>query len=383
MNKTLHVVSLPITGGLEVMYINFLKKMRDKDPELFENQVIFVMNLSKDLKEELYGLGLPVHSVHTKTISKINCLKMILRIVSEENIDIVYGQNYTCNLLISIVGILRPKLKVVTHEHGTIWKTKSIQSRLLTQFWLTFSDQIICNSEATKIYIEKRFLVKKKKLKKILNGIPFRKKIDAVKKPFNLLFVGRLWDIKAVDTIIYAVDDLRKRLPEVALTILGDGPLLNELQQLVRKLELENHVYFHGYVNNVDQFMAEATLLVVPSVRESLGNVVLEAAFQETPAIVSGVDGLPEVVEDNKTGIIIKPTIAVEGENYPKYTVDPLTRKLQSPKKIEPKILSEKMFSLLNHPDNIVKMGKSAKKNVINTFSLERYVEEISQLIKQ
>lgn len=87
---------------------------------------------------------------------------------------------------------------------------------------------------------------------------------------------------------------LIKKDPYIDLIILGEGPCEQSLQDLSIKLNLDSNIHFKGNVNNVNEYMASSMLLILPSMREALGNVTIEAAFQETPTIGTNIDGFPK-----------------------------------------------------------------------------------------
>lgn len=384
MTKTLHIVSLPRRGGLEVMFLNFLKELKNTDTELFEEQFVFALNCTQDIKKELQALGIVFYDVQIEETSKVKIIMAILKSIKKHKIDVIYGQNYICNSLAAITGIVNPKLKVITHEHGTVWKTNNLVSYLFNQFWITFSNVIICNSEATKIYINERFKVNQKKLKVILNGVPFEERnvVDKPSSPTDLVFIGRLWEIKSVETIIRSLTEVIKKYSDIQLNILGDGPQRKELEQLVVELNLNGNISFLGYVDDINQYLNSAAFVIVPSVRESLGNVVIEAAFQEVPSIASRVDGLSEVIIDYKTGRLLQPKIDVKDKVFPQYVVDVQNKQLTTPKKLDYRELAEAIVECLDDPQRTREMGKQAKIFVTQRFSMKRYVSDIRKLIK-
>lgn len=367
------------------MFLNFLHALHIKNDDLLSSQIIFSLNATHEILEEMEAMGLTVYNIQGKENSNFSVLRQLLNCIATENIDVVYGQNFICNFLVALAGILRPKLNVITHEHGTIWKGQSLLARLVNQFWVTFSDTIICNSQATKIYITSRYKVKKDKMSVIYNGVPAatdmsNERIES-QQP-RLLFVGRLWSIKSVDSIIQAVNYVKRYHPTIALDILGDGPLRADLENMVKDLKLEDIVHFHGYVDNVSDFLADATLMLVPSIRESLGNVVIEAAFQSVPSIASQVDGLFEVIDDHKTGRLLIPTEPIAGEGMPKYVVDVESGQLRPPRKVKSEQLAEVILECLSNPEKTKNMGIKAREKVVEQFSMDRYVTQITEMIK-
>lgn len=100
--------------------------------------------------------------------------------------------------------------------------------------------------------------------------------------------------------MIYAIKDIVVQYPKVRLYILGDGELKNELEELVKKLELEEHVFFLGFISNAHKFLRQCDLFVLTSLFEGLGNVLLEAMALGLPVISTDCKSGPrEIIAPN------------------------------------------------------------------------------------
>src|SRR5699024_5566622 len=330
MKRTLHIMSLSRRAGLEVMFLNYLKYMKETNPEYIDHQYILVINISDYFKRELNKIGVRVYESKKRNKLDRSPIKLGRKIIKENNIDILYGQNFIGNTIASILSLNNRKLKVVCHEHGTSWSVKGVTS-FLTFFWVNKADVIICNSKAAAILMRKRFKVNEDKLKVIYNGVNKGTKENLEKSKKELLFVGRLDVVKSPHTLLYMMSDLVKRDDEIVLEILKEGPYEDELKKMTRDLNLSSNVTFRGNVENVNEYMAKATLLILPSIREALGNVIIEAAFQETPTIATRVDGIPEVIKNGETGILITPKDKIYNHPPVQQVVNIETEQLQKP----------------------------------------------------
>jgi len=118
-----------------------------------------------------------------------------------------------------------------------------------------------------------------------------------------VVFAGRLEPIKGVETIVRAA----QRLPDVTVAVVGDGPLAAELRELANELGVADRVAFLGRVPSVPPILAAADVVVLPSFSEGMPLVVLEALALARPVVASRVGGIPEVVEDGVTGLLVEP----------------------------------------------------------------------------
>lgn len=158
-----------------------------------------------------------------------------------------------------------------------------------------------------------------------------------------LLFVGRIEPLKAVDTILEAINLLRHQcadlLQHTRFAVIGgtpDNPELSRLMSLSEQLKLGDVVQFLGAKDHtlLSTYYAAAEAVIMPSDYESFGMVALEAMASGTPVIASEVGGLAFLVRNGQTGFLVP------------------TR--------EPEALAEKICAFLSHPELRVRMGQNA-----------------------
>src|SRR3989338_2916027 len=157
----------------------------------------------------------------------------------------------------------------------------------------------------------------------IPNGIPYdeiRNACAGVQKiPGRILFVGRLEKMKGIDNLLQSFSHIPSPSPDPSprLHIVGSGSQRSTLETLAKKLGIANQVTFLGYLSGKDLYKeyAEAEIFCALSRSEALGNVFLEAQAAGCAVVGSDVGGIPEVVKDGVTGILIErgdPDLATE-----------------------------------------------------------------------
>ncbi len=134
--------------------------------------------------------------------------------------------------------------------------------------------------------------------------IPIRKKME-----YQLLYVGRLVIEKGVEYIIKAIPLLKELYPKVHLDIVGSGEDETRLKKMVSKMKLNDSINFLGKVSNYEtqQYYLKSDIVIVPSIYpDNLPTVCIEAKKYGKPLIVSNIGGIPELVNNNSDGLLVR-----------------------------------------------------------------------------
>ena len=133
------------------------------------------------------------------------------------------------------------------------------------------------------------------------NEIPLMTDYDG----YKIIYVGRFADFKGIPFLIDTFYQLIIDNYDARLYLVGDGDEESKIRKKVSALNLEKHVIFFGYQKNTLSYIKNADLLVLPSNNEPFGRVLLEAMYIGTPAIGTKTGGIPEIIEDGVSGLLV------------------------------------------------------------------------------
>ena len=151
--------------------------------------------------------------------------------------------------------------------------------------------------------------ISEKKIHVIHNGISSDYTAILDKKTENptIFYLGRLKEYKQIDHLIKAIDAIKRKFPDISLSIAGSGDKEKELRELVKNLQLEKNVIFHGFINKKKkiELYQKSWIFINPSIKEGWGLTIIEANACGTPAISYNVPGLKESIKDNYNGLLV------------------------------------------------------------------------------
>jgi glycosyltransferase involved in cell wall biosynthesis len=370
MKKVVHVVSLLRgLGGVQQSFISYYKYAQKHSKF---KQYVF----STHKKSKRYD------GLKNFFIIKKNFFSFLLHLYSKNSI--IYFHNKLSSKKVLYLLKFMPSNNLIFHEHGEAWNVKTQQQKKIYQTNAKLAKTIIVNSIATKHMLVKKFQISEDKLKLAYYGFrdPKIKKTSLNKKNIQVGLIARLELVKGTHLLIEAANLLKDK--NISFLIGGDGHLENELKKLS---EGNDKIKFVGNVLNPINFIKDLDILVVPSIREPLGIVNIEAGLCKIPVVASNIDGIPEVVTNNYSGILINPTkkINLKKEYHrqpplPNLVINPNTYKLIKPKQLDPKILLNAILFLINNKKLRLEYGQNLYQHVIKKFSIESYFKTLEEI---
>jgi len=278
------------------------------------------------------------------------------------------------------LGIIREKdelgIRVVSISHGSA--AGEIRTRIqslfsvrdwiklipdLAYFFLNFfrrqrvfvlnSDMVVAVSNAVKGALLDETFIPEDRVKVIYNGANlYAAGQIETEKDIDVLYVGLVSKTKGLDDLAKALSE--KFFSETKTVIVGEGDFLQELKYLAPGFEYLGRVE----QDKVYELMRRSKIFVLPSRRwEGLPMTLIEAAFMGLPAVGSDMGGIPEVIEDGKTGLVYK------AGNIPQ--------------------LIQRLSKVLSDEDLQAELARNAQENAQEKFSLDRMLDEYEKVMEK
>ncbi|ART64466.1 glycosyltransferase family 4 protein [Kushneria marisflavi] len=255
-----------------------------------------------------------------------------------------------------LAGGTKQQVPYIHYEHGVSWIHKVDEEG---RRFLNAASGFICVSHAAKRVLQLKWGVDNQAVAIVPNPLRntpnpiLEQRLPLEGRPLKLAFAGRLTAIKGVTVALHTLALLRQQGINAELHIAGKGSQESVLKNLSESLGIAKACHFHGFVNDTRYFFGNMDIALCPSIRESFGMASLEASAAGCPVIASRVDGLPETIRENISGI----TLPCEhdprtyyGSNImsqlPELVYDPEMDQLRPPAVIAPQRLADTIGNL-------------------------------------
>jgi glycosyltransferase involved in cell wall biosynthesis len=297
----------------------------------------------------------------------------LLRFIRRENIAILHCHLFTASLSGAGVARMAGVGAVLETCHGPeVWR---MGKGLRASFWVDrqvgrLVDKYIAVSHAAARHLIETKRVPKDKIRVIHNGRDLdrfgptntqrrtatRNSLGLRDQP-TIMTLARLDEQKGHRHLIDALAKVAAHRPDVITILVGEGPLENPLRAQCAARGLTDRIRFLGYRRDVPELFEAADMVVLPSLYEGLPLVAIEALAAGRPMVATEVDGTPEVVLHEKTGLLVPPA--------------------------NPTALAAAIERLLDNPELASRLATDGRKFVRENFTLQRQIEETVALYSE
>ncbi|UCD35482.1 MAG: glycosyltransferase family 4 protein [Nitrospiraceae bacterium] len=354
----------------------------DLDKDLFDFRLITGPTLHPSSKTREF---LAAYKDKTITIPELqrNChpakdVKALVKLTAflkKEKFDIVHTHTAKAGALGRIAAWFSGGAKIVhtSHGHNFYGYFGPAKSRVIVaaeKLLAGFTDRITALTELERQDLFSYGVARPGNVAVINSGIDLgcyrdvQTDTSGIKKALNVPpnsvlvgFIGRLEPIKDPVSFVGAASLIVKKFSEAAFLIVGEGSLRPMLEARCRELRISQKVTLAGWREDVPEILSVLDVIVLPSLNEAVGRILIEAGAAGKPAVASHVGGIPEIIRDGETGILVPPQDAAS--------------------------LARAISSLLENPERRTAMGEAAKKWIDDKFSALRMAEQFAHLYRE
>lgn len=362
--KVLHILTTT-AGGLGQSVLSLVQHL---DRRKFDVTVAFGPGYPLDKKFSENGIRVvPVRM--ERGLRWVNLVGFwdLYRLLRSEQFDIVHTHAPIAGFLGRVAARLTGVGVVIFTLHGgSALNNQSHLIRFLSRRVETMLDRCTDYYVAVSDYVLKRFLqneiASSDRATLIYHGIAEPGRTD---RPIDLSEKRKMLGLSADKTVIGTVGLLEKQkgpedfirsiplvlhsFPECQFVLIGDGPLRGRLEDLAGQLGISRSVRFAGWRDDAAELMQILDIFCLPSLWESFGLVLLEAMAYAKPIVATDVGGIPDVILNGETGLLVSPR--------------------------DPASLSKAMIYFLTHPEIALEMGRRGRARLSERFTLENMIQ--------
>lgn len=327
--KVLHIITRLEKGGAPAILLEVLQWSNRYQ---FEHHIATGLSQERenDMIPNARDMGFQVYVVPSlvrdiRPLSDLRAFIWLYFLIVRGGFDVIHCHTSKGGFLGRLAARLANSRVIIYSPHGDIFegyfgKIKTFVFTALERFAARFTDRIITLTKNGICPYLKAGIGKESQYDYIYNGVDVasleKRKSDKIQKRrelgidvtrFVVVTAGRLVPVKGQAYLISALSEIVKEAPNVLLVVLGDGELRSSLEEQARAIKWEDCVLFLGMRNDVPEIISCSDVFALPSVNEGFGVVLLEAMAVKCPIVATNVGGVPEVVLDGVTGILVPP----------------------------------------------------------------------------
>jgi glycosyltransferase involved in cell wall biosynthesis len=365
MYTILHTIETGGPGGAETVVLNLASEL---DTRRFRSLVL--LPGGSWLPGKLQENRIPTFLVQSKAWYDPHLPATMARLVRREKVDLIHSHLPDQNFYSCLVGRLTGRKTIVTY-HGPVELRQSKGLKGSIKLWSVRHSAsavvVVCDFVGQML---REIGFPSDKIVRIYNGINvarfspgqtgrLRQELGCAEETKLVGMVANIRASKGYEFFIRAARHVVERFPATRFVSIGDidRTLGQPLFNLVGELGLQDHLVFLGFRRDIPEILSDLDVFVLSSVSEGFPLVTLEAMAAGRPVVVTRCGGPEEVIEHNRTGILVPPADA--------------------------NALGTQICELLANPEWAAALGQNARAKVSSEFSMERMVHQYERLYEQ
>ncbi|EMA22729.1 group 1 glycosyl transferase [Haloarcula amylolytica JCM 13557] len=174
----------------------------------------------------------------------------------------------------------------------------------ISRFIISQSDQVICVSAAAELITQS---LGADRTEVIRNAVDIKEFSPVPTEKKSLLYIGRLVRNNGIQDLLSALPGLLETHPDATIHIVGSGPMEENVYEMIQAEGISESVTVYNFVEDISEMYDIASVFCRPSYSEGLPLTMLEAMASGVPPVVTEIAGVPEVVTDGESGVLLEP----------------------------------------------------------------------------
>lgn len=306
--KVLQIIPMFKLAGAETMCENLCKALRNQGCDVV---AVSLYTEHTPITDRLENAGIKVVYLGKKKGFDFSTFVKLYQLMKKERPEVVHTHIYAARYALPVAAFCGIPKKIHT-VHNIAQQEQAKAGKIVNKFMFKHCGVIpVALSEEVKKTVEEVYELPSEQIPVIFNGVDLsncKVKEDYTKKSeFKIVHIGRFMDVKNHAMILKTFAMFSKRHADAKLQLIGDGELRKDMVQLAQELGVENFVEFAGLQSNVYPWLHDADIFVLPSKFEGMPMTLIEAMGTGLPIIASAVGGVPDMLTDGESAILIKP----------------------------------------------------------------------------
>lgn len=295
-------------AGAETMCENLSTELYRKGHKVY---AVSLYNYKSPITSRLEKNNVTVIYLNKKPGLDLSIIGKIRFILKKYKPDVVHTHRYVAQYVIPATWGLGIKHKIHT-VHNIAKEENTTAARMLNKFFFKYCGLVpVALTKLIQGSIEKEYGLPKERIPVIFNGVSLNKCNPITlyrKEVLNILHIGRYSQQKNHIEMLKAFLSIHSKYPNIKLHLLGDGPLKQEIANLINSSDAESFIIEHGLSDNPYEYLSDSDLFMLPSKYEGMPMTLIEAMGTGLPIVASDVGGIPDMIKDGVSGILCKPS---------------------------------------------------------------------------
>ncbi|RDU37125.1 hypothetical protein DRW41_10605 [Neobacillus piezotolerans] len=294
-------------GGAEIMVEHLSVALASNKMDIL---VVSLYEYHSAITERLEDQKIPILFLNKKKGFDFKVFFRLYKLLKEKKPDAIHTHLFTMPYAIPAAFFAKVPIKVHT-VHNIAKEEVGKFGRKINWFCYKFMKVIpVSISPIIKNSIIQEYRLSDNQVPMIYNGINLEECIEKNEYGENnrlikILHIGRFSEQKNHIGLINSFKLVHEKAPNTVLKLIGTGELEKRIRVRVKELNLESSVEFLGSISNVYPYLNEADIFVLPSLWEGMPISLIEAMGTGVPIVATAVGGIPDMIEDNKTGLLV------------------------------------------------------------------------------